>query len=187
MTTLYAVGRFPKKGTWGVLAAPTKLEAPIEPARDDARRKQAIARLCVFLDEARRTLPFIADSAEALALIDVLSTCHPERLAQFHSLVAIREDLAALANAWEADDEPLIEWLHARTRGSLSITRQPLPNPWMKTRIRALWDALTARGVDVLDSRCTPRMLPLTCVLTAILGTHSAIGHHAHHHAQEAP
>jgi hypothetical protein len=153
--------------------------------RGETDRKRATAKLAVFLAQVRERWSYIDSTAELHALIEVLGACRPERLVAPGVLEVALEDLEALSECWGSYDEPLVEWLNARTRGSRSITRHPLPNPWVRGPIDALWHALIVRGVDVIDSRSTPRMLPLTCVLTAILGAPNTLAHRAHHHAQE--
>ena len=185
MTTLYAVGRFPRSSDWGVFAEPIQLDELTFSTHDESTRNRAIARLAVFLSHAWKRWSFIDSAAELQALIEVLGDVQTERLVCPDVLSRAGEDLAELSRLWKAYDEPLVEWLNERTRGSLSITRHPMPNPWVRAVTNALWDALVARGVDVIDSRTTPRMLPLTCVLIAILGAPNALTHHANSHAQE--
>jgi hypothetical protein len=142
---------------------------------DRDRQQRATAKLAVFLAHARSCWSFIYSDAELQALLEVLAQANPKRLVSPEALEQARADLTELDAAWECDDEVLMNWLVERTHGTRTSAIHPLPNPWMRRYTDALWNALVARGVDVVDSRSTPRMLPLTCVLLAILGAESAL------------
>ncbi len=160
---------------------PSSKREPIAPPRerpeflDRDRQKRATAKLAVFLAHTRSSWSFIDSDAELQALLEVLAEANPSRLVAQRALERAHADLAELDTAWDRDVGVLISWLAQRTHGTRTSALHPLPNPWMRRYTDTLWDALVARGVDVVDSRTTPRMLPLSCVLLAILGAESAL------------